>query len=161
MAAKDPKDARAMVWLGTGDTVKAGILWMQGKKEDSIALMEQARPLLDKAVSLKPDDPNIFMMRAVTLYIQGQNWPPEDIPRDNWVKLRDDCSHLVRVMGPKMAKASVHVRGETYGEMGIADLKLGDKEAARAAFQKVIELCPGTDYEARAKKELDALSTKL
>ena len=157
MVKKNPNDARALVWLGNGETVKAGVLWMQGKKDESIALMKESRPVLDKAVALKPDDPNIFMMRAVTLYIQGQNWPDSEIPKENWEKLRDDCSHLVRVMGPKIAKASVHVRGETYGEMGIADLKLGDKDAARVAFQKVIDLCPGTDYETRAKKEIDAL----
>ena len=159
MVKKNPNDARALVWLGNGETVKAGVLWMQGKKDESIALMKKSRPVLDKAVSLKPDDPNIFMMRAVTLYIQGQNWPDSEIPKENWEKLRDDCSHLVRVMGSKLAKASVHVRGETYGEMGIADLKLGDKDAARAAFQKVIELCPGTDYETRAKQEIKQLAT--
>lgn len=157
MAEKDPQDARALVWLGNGKTVKAGVLWMQGKKDESIALMKESRPLLDKAVALKPDDPNIFMMRAVTLYIQGQQWPAETIPRENWTKLRDDCEHLIRLFGPKMSKASLHVRGETYGELGIACLKLGDKQAARAAFHKVAALCPGSDYEARAKKELAAL----
>jgi tetratricopeptide (TPR) repeat protein len=157
MVKKDPKDARALVWLGNGETVKAGVLWMQGKKPASIALMEHSRPLLDQAVALKPDDPGVFMMRAVTLYIQGQSWPDSEIPRENWVKLRDDCAHLVRLLGPTFAKTSLHVQGETYGEMGIADVKLGDKEAARAAFQKVIDLCPKTDYETRAKKEIEAL----
>ena len=157
MVKKNPKDARALVWLGNGETVKAGVLWMQGKKDESIALMKESRPLLDEAVSLKPDDPNIFMMRAVTLFVQGQNWPDSEIPKENWEKLRDDCAHLVRVMGAKLKKASVHVRGETFGEMGIADLKLDDKEAARAAFRTVIKLCPGTDYETRAKKELASL----
>jgi len=158
MVKKDPKDARALVWLGNGETVKAGVLWMQGKKDESIALMKQSRPLLDQAVALKPDDPNIFMMRAVTLYIQGTSWPADTIPKENWEKLRDDCSHLIRYLGPTMAKVSVHVRGETYGELGIAQEELGDKEAARAAFQKCIELCPGTDYETRAKKEIASLN---
>ncbi|MEA2552394.1 MAG: hypothetical protein QOJ65_570 [Fimbriimonadaceae bacterium] len=160
MVEKDPKDAKALVWLGNGDTVKAGVLWMQGKKDESIALMKSSRPLLDKAVALKPDDPNIFMMRAVTLYIQGQNWPAETIPKENWIKLREDCENLIRLMGDKMAKASVHVRGETYGELGVANLKLGDDARAKTAFEKVIELCPGTDYETRARKELEALASK-
>jgi tetratricopeptide (TPR) repeat protein len=160
MVDKNPSDARALVWLGNGDTVKAGVLWMQGKKDESLALMKESKPLLDKAVALRPDDPNIFMMRAVTLYIQGQNWPDADVPRSNWEELRYDCGHLIRLMGAKMARASVHVRGETYGEMGIADLKLGDTAAARRAFEKVVELCPGTDYEVRAKKELEPLIKK-
>lgn len=160
MVRKDPKDARALVWLGNGETVKAGVLWMQGKQKESIALMKHSRPILDRAVELKPEDPGVFMMRAVTLYIQGQNWPVEEIPKENWEKLRVDCSHLVRQLGPKLAEASVHVRGETFGEMGIANLKLGDKEAARAAFEKVIELCPKTDYEERARKEIEKLGPR-
>lgn len=157
IVAKNPSDARALVWMGNGDTVQAGVLWAEAKKDQSLALLKESRPLLDKAVSLRPDDPNIFMMRAVTLYIQGQNWPDADIPRSNWEELRYDCAHLIRLMGTKMARASVHVRGETYGEMGIADLKLGDKAGAKAAFEKVIELCPKTDYETRARKEIAAL----
>lgn len=159
MVQKDPKDARALVWLGNGGTVKAGVLWMQGKKDESIALMKESRPLLDQAVALKPHDPNIFMMRAVTLYIQGQNWPAETIPKENWEKIRDDCAHLIKLLGDKMSKASLHVRGETYGELGIAHLKLGEKDEARKAFEKVIEMCPGTDYEARAKREIAALGS--
>lgn len=160
MAKKNPRDARAVVWLGNGDTVKAGLLWMQGKKDQSLKLLEESRPILDRAVALKPEDPNIFMMRAVTLYIQGQNWPAENIPKENWEKLRADCLHLIMLLGKDFPRVSLHVRGETYGELGIAELKLGDTKAAAAAFQKVIEFCPGTDYEERARKELAALDPK-
>jgi tetratricopeptide (TPR) repeat protein len=157
MVAKNPKDARALVWLGNGQTVKGGLALMKGKREDSLALLEKSRKTLNRAVALRPNDPNIYMMRAATLYIQGQYWPAKDLPRSTWEHLRDDCLRFERFLGDKMPRVSIHLRGETYGELGIAYVRLGEKEKARAAFQRVIELCPGTDYETRARKEIEKL----
>ena len=157
MVAQNPKDARALVWLGNGQTVKGGLALMKGKREDSLALLEKSRKTLDRAVALRPNDPNIYMMRAATLYIQGQYWPAKDLPRSTWEALRDDCLRFEKFLGDKMPRVSIHLRGETYGELGIAYVRLGEKEKARAAFQRVIALCPGTDYETRARKEIEKL----
>lgn len=158
MVDKDPKDARALVWLGNGHTVKAGLLMMNGQSEQALALLEDSRKTLDAAVALRPDDPNIYMMRAATLYIQGQHVPEQHLPMVVWERLRDDCLKFIDFMGDKMPRASIHLRGETYGELGVAYLKLGEKQKARAAFQKILELCPDTTYAERAEKELRALT---
>lgn len=157
MVEKDPKDARALVWLGNGHTVKAGLLMMGGKAEDGLKLLEESRATLDKAVALSPEDPNIYMMRAATLYIQGQHMPSDKVPTVVWERLRDDCLKFIGYIGEKMPRVSIHMRGETYGELGVAYLKLGEKEKAREAFQKILELVPGTTYADRATKELAAL----
>lgn len=155
MVRKNPKDARALVWLGNGQTVEAGLLKVQGKKAESDRLLAASRQTLDRAVALRPKDPNIYMMRAATLYIQGQYWNAQELPRSNWEELRDDCRRFIAYVGPKrIPKLSIHVRGEVYGELGIAYKNLGEPEKAREAFAKVIELCPGTDYAARARKEM-------
>jgi tetratricopeptide (TPR) repeat protein len=158
MIAKNPKDARALVWLGNGQTVKGGLLLLKGKREESLALLDQSRKTLDRAVALRPKDPNIYMMRAATLYIQGQYWPAKDLPRSTWENLRDDCLRFEKYLGPKMPRVSIHLRGETYGELGIAYARLGEKEKARAAFQRVITLCPNTDYSKRAQREIEKLT---
>lgn len=158
MVKKDPTDARALVWLGNGQTVRAGILRTTGKAEEASRLLAESRKTLDRAVALKPDDPNIYMMRAATLYIQGQYWPAKEIPVVNWERLRDDCLRFIQFIGPeRMGRVSVHVRGEAYGELGIAYKNLGEKAKAREAFKKAAELCPGTEYERRAKREIEAL----
>jgi tetratricopeptide (TPR) repeat protein len=159
MVKKNPKDARALVWLGTGQTVEAGALGLQGKIKEAKALLPLSRETMDKAVALRPKDPNIYMMRAVTLYIQGQYWA-SDTPLSAWSTLRDDCLRFISFLGPKLPKMSVHVRGETYGELGIAYEKLGDKKKAVDAFQEVISLAPGTEYETRAKKEIEGLQQR-
>ena len=161
MTKKDPKDARALVWLGNGQTIKAGQLYLMGQKDAALKLLDVSRKTLDDAVALRPKDYNIYMMRAATLYVQGQYFPAAAIPRSNWEKLRDDCLSLIHDFGAdKLANSSVHVRGEAYGELGIAYARLGEKEKAKAAFRKVAEQNPGTAYEERAKKEIAALEAK-
>lgn len=161
MVQKNPADARALVWLGNGQTVKAGLLMTQGKREASFTLLRTSRANLDQAARLRPKDPNIYMMRAATLYIQGQYWPVKDLPRSNWECLRDDCLRFITYIGPtRLPRASIHLRGETYGELGIAYLRLNDPEKARQAFTQILRLCPDTDYAKRAQRELAQLNHK-
>ncbi|MHA4875125.1 tetratricopeptide repeat protein, partial [Enterococcus faecium] len=89
----------------------------------------------------------------------GQYWPAKDIPRANWEKLRDDCEKLLKFLGPdRIKRVSIHLRGEAYGELGIAYARLGEKEKARSAFRRLIELNPNTLYEERTKKEIAKLA---
>ena len=161
MVKKDPKDARALVWLGNGQTVRAATAKFLNPKADPTKALEESRRTLDRAVALRPEDPNIYMMRAATLYIQGQVWAPDQLPKVVWETLRDDCNRFIKFIGPKrMPLVSIHVRGEAYGELGIAYLRLGDKTKARETFQKLIQLNPNTRYAERAQKELEALEAK-
>lgn len=154
MVEKDPEDARARVWLGNGQTVAAGLRFARGEREGLAEALAESRRNLDRAVAKRPDDPNIYMMRAATLYVQGMFAPPEAMPRSAWETLRDDCLRFIAYVGDRMPRASVHLRGETYGELGVAYLRLGDRKRAADAFRRVIELCPGTPYEDRARREL-------
>ena len=158
MTDKDPKDARALVWLGNGQTIKAIRANLLGQKTEAARLMEESRKNVSAAVALKPEDYNIYMMRATTLYAQAQYAPNLPVPKENWEHIRDDCLALLKAMGPRVAGASTHVQGEAYGELGIAYLKLGDKAKAKGAFEKILALTPGSAYAERAKKELAALN---
>jgi tetratricopeptide (TPR) repeat protein len=158
MLRKDPKDARALVWLGNGQTIKAIQSNMKGKKDEAQGWLDKSRKSMDDAVKLRPKDYNIYMMRAATLYLQAQYLPGWTMPRSNWEKIRDDCKRLIDTTPvTRQANASIHVKGETYGELGIAYVKLGDKKNARKTFQKLIEMLPGTPFAERAAKELKAL----
>jgi tetratricopeptide (TPR) repeat protein len=157
MVEEDPKDARAVVWLGNGLTVKAGLATLSGDKDRIAELLAESNKHLDRAVELSPDDPNIYMMRAATLYVQGMYLPDDLLPRHTWTRLRDDCLRFIEFLGDRMERVSIHVRGETYGELGIAYVNLGEEEKAIEAFEKVIELCPDTKYEERARREIAQL----
>jgi lipoprotein NlpI len=140
--------------------VDAALDLLKGHKQKSLELLKISRLNLDRAVALRPKDPNIYMMQAATLYIQGQYWHPQDLPVSVWQGLRDDCLKFIKFLGPaRIAKVSIHVRGETYGELGIAYKNLGETDLAVKAFQKVASLCPGTAYQTRANKEIAALQS--
>jgi tetratricopeptide (TPR) repeat protein len=161
MAANHPNDPRAVVWLGNGQTVEAALKLLRGDTTGSLQELVVSRRNLDRAVSLAPRDPHIYMMRAATLYVQGQYWPAKLLPATVWATLRDDCQSLIAYLGPKrITQVSLHVRGETYGELGIALKNLGETKAAIDAFTKVIQLCPDSNYDARAKREINSLQIR-
>ncbi|MCU0316986.1 MAG: tetratricopeptide repeat protein [Fimbriimonadaceae bacterium] len=161
MVRKNPRDARATVWLGNGQTVDAIFKFLQKKadRETTLKRLEESRTTMNRAVALRRNDPNIVMMRAATLFVQGQYLPADMVPRKVWEQLRDDHLWFQKYIGPeRMKKVSIHVRGETYGSLGLAYARLGDSEKARRAFEKVIEMNPGTAYERRARLEINRLA---
>lgn len=159
LVKKNPKDARALVWLGNGQTIKAGFAFTKGQIAQGKSLHATSLQNLDLAVSLRPQDPNIYMMRAATLYVQGQFLPADWLDRKVWERLRNDCEKFIKYVGPsRMKRASVHLRGEAYGELGVAYARLGEKDKARKAFLKVIELNPGTNYSQKAEQEIAKLA---
>lgn len=160
MVEKNPKDARAMVWFGNGQMVEAGLALLSDKKK-ALEFWKESSKTLDKAVALTPEDPNIYMMRAATLIIAGEKFPTEFIDKTVWTRLRDDCEKFIKFIGPdRIPRTSIHLRGEAYGCLGVAQSKLGEREKAKRAFEMVIKLNPGTDYEKRAKAEIEALNKK-
>lgn len=160
MVKKNPNDARALVWLGNGETIKAGLQYLKGDQKGALTRLATSRQTLDRAVALEPQNPGIYMMRAATLYVQGQYFPSKELPPSVWLDLIADCKHLARHLGPaNMKKMSIHVRGETYGEMGVAYMKLHEPKKAIQAFKTVISLDPHTDYSKKAKIMISQLET--
>lgn len=155
---RNPHDAKALAWQGNGEMIEAGLQFLKGKTEDGRILYKASNRDLDAAVKLDPENYNVYGLRAATLIVAAERYPKDWIDVSVWTRMRDDCRHLIRSMGAdRLAKTSIHMRGEIYGCLGLAYAHLSEKEKARQAFETVIELDPGTDYETRAKKEIAAL----
>jgi tetratricopeptide (TPR) repeat protein len=157
-AKENPRDARAIVWLGNGQTILSGVLLAQGKQAQALSLLEESRKTMDRAVALRPNDPNIYMMQAATLFTQGQYWPGKHVPRAVWDELRDDCLKFQKFLGPRIKGVSLHVRGESFGELGVAYKNLGQWDKAKSAFEAIVKSDPGTDYALQAQRELTLLA---
>jgi hypothetical protein len=155
---KNPKDPIALSWRGSGQTIRGNLEYVKGHKELGLKLLADSRATLDKALSMRPDDPNLHIMRTAMLYTQGQYMPVKLLPKAVWLDIIEDCQWFLRFLGPeKFGRASTHLKGEAFGEMGVAYAKLGDKLMAQAMFEQVIRYCKGTAYEAKAQKEIAAL----
>lgn len=162
MVDEDPDDPRALVWLGNGQTVRAGLLHFQGREREARLLFTASNRNLDRAVTLAPDDPNIYMMRAATLYVQGQYLPEGYADRATWERLRDDCLRFIEFIGEdRLMRVSIHMRGETFASLGHAYQQLGEYEKARTAFARLLEIVPGTTYIERAQERIDELDRLL
>ncbi len=159
MVKRNPNDARAVVWLGNGYMIRSGLAWLRGNREEARRLLQLSRETCDRAVSLDPDNHNIYVMRAVTYFLFGQFLPENEMPRALWETVAADLEKAIRFIGPeRMPKVSPHVRGEIYGELGIAYARLGDRDRARRAFETIVREMPGSRHAERAQRELAKLN---
>ncbi len=164
MLAKNPNDARALVWHGNGLMVRAGLLKFHGKPEEGRALLVESKQELDRAVALDPDNVNILAMRAVTLYIAGKYWMDADLPKGSWQAVIADLEKSRRILGPeRMKKLSIHARGEILSELATAYTRTAQPGKARELWQEVEQAVPGSSYAEKAevaRKALDSASAK-
>ncbi|MBS1707703.1 MAG: hypothetical protein JSS65_03155 [Armatimonadetes bacterium] len=159
MVGKNPKDARALVWLGNGQMIKAAVSLLRAKDKDKVPqMLAESRKTLDKAVALKPDDPNIYMMRAVTLSIIADKFPAGNTDKKLFTTLRDDCLKFIKFIGPKrMEGVSIHMRGEALASLAQAYTGLGNKAEAVKTYKRLASLNKGTDYEPKALAKVKEL----
>ena len=161
LLAKNPKDARALVWHGNGLMVRAGLLRFKGKSEEGHKVLLNSKIELDKAVALDPDNVNILAMRAVTLHIAGQYWPEKELPAGTWTTIIHDLEKSRKIINPeRMKKISVHARGEILSELANAYGKAGNREKSRGLWEEVKQVVPGSKYAVQAEAALQAEDKK-
>jgi hypothetical protein len=157
MVEADPNDARALVWRGNGRMVRAGILFLQNKAEDARQLLSQSRADMDRAVSITPEDPNIYMMRAATLLLIHQRFPREWSDEALYATLETDALNFVGHIGwHRLPRTSIHLRGEALASLAIAQRELGKWEESKLNWRRLMMLNRGTRYEAKAAQDLAA-----
>lgn len=158
MVEANPNDARATVWKGNGRMVQAGLALIQNKTEEAKSLYKESNVLLDRAVRLTPEDPNIYMMRAATLLLFHQRFPREWNDRRVYERLRDDSLKFIEFIGPyRFPRTSIHLQGEALASLAIAYQELGLKSAAVKTWQRLVTSLPKTEYATKGRKELEAL----
>ena len=160
MLAKNPNDARALVWHGNGLMVRAGLKKIQGQSDAGRQLLIDSKKELDRAVSLDPDNVNILAMRAVTLHIAGQYWKASDMPAGSWQAIIADLEKTRRIIPPQaMKKLSIHARGEILTELADAYQKAGMANKSRSIWLETLKSVPNSRYAAQAKTALETLTS--
>lgn len=155
MLAKNPGDARALVWHGNGLMVRGGLLKFKGKSAEGRQLLLDSKKELDRAVSLDPDDVNIIAMRAVTLNIEGKYWPAADLPPNCFETIISDLEKARNIINPARFKLlSVHARGEILTELAFAYDKTGKHDKARPLWQEAKDTLAGSAYATQAETAL-------
>lgn len=154
MLEADPENAPALVWHGAGTLFRSGAAFESGDFRNGIALWEQGLGEMARAVELSPDDVEVLIPRGANLIAGSRYVPPSqagDILRIGVA----DFERVLELQAPYFSTLGVHSRGELL--TGLADgwSRLGDRDAARRYFARIVEELPGSVYERKARAWLE------
>lgn len=161
MLAKNPNDARALVWHGNGLMIRGGLQRFRGQRQEAVKSLVDSRKELDRAVSLDPENVSILAMRAVTIFGMGTYFNENEIPAGSWQKLISDLEKSRKIIGPdRMKKLSVHARGEILTELATGYTHVGKFDKARALWNEALKAVPDSQYSKKAELALKAMDDR-
>jgi len=148
-----PDDATVHAYLGLYRGTQAGQAYQAGNQTEAGSFLMESFELLDKAVSLDPDHPRARLYRG----LMGVNVPPV------FGKLNaaiDDLKHLVQLHEADPANVPVDMVINAYELMGRGYAQINEYQDAIAAWEKVVELSPGTESANAAEANIAELTDK-
>ena len=150
----DPENAPALVWHGAGTLFRSGAAFERGDFRNGIALWERGLSEMARAVDMAPDDVEVLIPRGANL-IAGSRYVPPGQAGDILRIGVADFERVLELQAPYFSSLGVHSRGELL--TGLADgwSRLGDRDAARGYFERIVDELPGSVYERKARAWLE------
>jgi tetratricopeptide (TPR) repeat protein len=152
--AKDPKNAEALVWHGSGLTLDAKRAFMAGDAEKGRAIQMQAAKEMNDAVALRPDDVSVLIPRGAVFLSAALHVPSPEVAKRDFQIAADDYEKVLRLQAQVFSGLSVHSRGELLGGLAEAWNGLGNQDKSRAYLRRMLDELPGTSYSTRAREIL-------
>lgn len=152
--AKDPKNAEALVWHGSGLSFDAKRAFMAGDVEKGRQIQAQAAKEMNDAVALRPDDITVLIPRGSILLSAALHVPSPELARKDFQIAADDYEKVLRLQASVFSTLPVHSRGELLGGLAEAWNGLGNTEKSRGYLQRMTEELPDTSYWRRAREVL-------
>lgn len=149
--AKDPKNAEALVWHGSGLSFDAKRAFMAGDVEKGRQIQAQAAKEMNDAMALRPDDVSVLIPRGSILLSAALHVPSPEVARKDFQTAADDYEKVLRLQASVFSNLPAHSRGELLGGLAEAWNGLGNTEKSRSYLQRMSEELPDTAYSRRAK----------
>ncbi|MBM3235914.1 DUF2271 domain-containing protein [Candidatus Poribacteria bacterium] len=143
-----PENSTAHSYLGLYLGMQAGETQNYMEAGRLIGLSYQ---MLDKAVSLDPQNPIALFQRG----LMGVNIPEFLGKLEGGIK---DLEAVIKIYEQSPDKVSGDIIVSAYDLLARGYLKSKEEEKAKLAWEKVIELAPGTSIAENAKKSIEKLS---
>ena len=152
--AKNPGDAAALVWHGSGVFFESRNYFRSGDRAKGVEFWERGLGEMDKAVKMGPDSLSVRIPRGAVLLTAARVLPDADRARPLVEKGVGDFEHALEIQKPYFDTLGTHQRGELL--IGLADgyARLGKDDQAAAFFERIRTALPGTAYAASAEKWL-------
>jgi tetratricopeptide (TPR) repeat protein len=154
--AKNPKNAQALVWHGSGLNFEAKDSFMAGDFAMGRELQGQGEKEMNDAVEAAPDDVAVLIPRAATMLSAATHTPFPPVAQKDFQVAADDYEKVLRLQAGYFSGMPVHSRGELLGGLAEAWNGLGNAKKSRAYLQRMMKELPNTVYGKRAKEILAA-----
>lgn len=152
--ASNPKHAEAMVWHGSGTFFLSGQAFQKGDFARGVELWERGLGEMDQAVTLAPEKVGVLIPRGATLITATRSIPGPERMRPLLEKGVADYEKVHRLQQPYFDKLSGHARGELLFGLAEGNSRLGNKDAARLNFERLLAVGPSSGHEPEAKEWL-------
>jgi tetratricopeptide (TPR) repeat protein len=150
--AKDPTNARMIVWQGVGQFFGASFAFQKKDYQAGQELQRQGLARMQQAVDLAPTDAAVLVARGAALISSSRYMPPQAGRTLAEIGVRD-YEKTLEVQRPTFDKLSTHSMGELL--LGLADgsIRMGNLDKARSYFEMMASqsTLQGSVYENKAR----------
>ena len=152
--ARDPHDAPAMVWHGSGLVFRSGQAFRKGDFAQGRELWKRGLKEMDDAVALQPADVQVLIPRGATLLNDSRYSTQPDEAKEMLKKGVSDYEAVLKVQGPYFGQIPLHSRGELLFGLAEGWYRLGDVSKARSYFDRIVSDAAGSGRDKQAAEFL-------
>ena len=148
LTAEQPENGILLVYLGSAYTLASRDAFIGPGK---LRYLMSGRDCMDRAVALRPEDPNVRFIRGINNYHLPTIFNRRSIARDDFRTLVDQLSQNPKCLDPLTSQA-------IYYYAGLCFAQLEEEKNARNSWQKGLDLKISGPLTAKITQELDQLT---
>jgi len=148
LTAEQPENGILLVYLGSAYTLASRDAFIGPGK---LRYLMSGRDCMDRAVALRPDDPNVRFIRGINNYHLPTLFNRRSIARDDFRKLVDQLSKTPECLDALTSQAIYYYAGLCFSQ-------LEEEQNARNSWQKGLDLKISGPLTAKITQELDQLT---
>jgi len=148
LTAEQPDNGILLVYLGSAYTLASRDAFIGPGK---LRYLMAGRDCMDRAVTMRPDDPNVRFIRAINNYHLPTMFNRRSIARDDFRRLVDQLAKNPSCLDSLTSQA-------IYYYAGLCFAQLEEEQNARNSWQKGLDLKISGPLTAKITQELDQLT---
>jgi hypothetical protein len=148
LTAEQPENGILLVYLGSAYTLASRDAFIGPGK---LRYLMSGRDCMDRAVALRPDDPNVRFIRGINNYHLPTLFNRRSIARDDFRKLVDQLSKTPECLDALTSQAIYYYAGLCFSQ-------LEEEKNARNSWQKGLDLKISGPLTVKITQELDQLT---
>jgi tetratricopeptide (TPR) repeat protein len=148
--AKNPREAEALVWHGSGLSFQSSRFFQKGDVAKGIELFNRGVKEMEDAVALDPDNVGVLIPRGATLLTATRAMPPGENTQKLLAQGLADYRKTYDLQKSYFDTLSGHARGELLFGLAEGHLRAGNGAKAREYFEKLAALGPESGHQPTA-----------